>query len=407
MKKSKLFYIIIFFIALVFIYILINSINLHNNEDLKKFDLKTPDGTKVILNFSTLTDTTVNINPKPFSQFYYYNSKGELLSYSEINDEIVNDFIVEGNNEIAYLLKNSTIIANEKEVVSLDSNSSVHISNINFGPSQVGYINKHNLYYSLLNIGKRKETNGVYIYTIRFVSKNENYSIDIPYYIENICYDEINDKFLCIVKELNSLDLKNFKYIEIEYNDNLNKYELNNNLKEINYNNKILNDIEENNSAFYYYMSKNGVIYNVFVELLNNNKGNLILWKIDLNTGTQNRLTLKENYDLGKLGYGVLSGSNHLPMEIVNNKLYIFTSDKEIFVIDTDDNIQKLSMPYIFKDTLSLKNIFDKDYIDEENFFGSEVKIGDDGNIYILNLFRDKKLRIHKLLDNGNYELYW
>ena len=40
-------------------------------------------------------------------------------------------------------------------------------------------------------------------------------------------------------------------------------------------------------------------------------------------------------------------------------------------------------------------------------FFGSEVKIGDDGNIYILNLFRDKKLRIHKLLDNGNYELYW
>lgn len=31
----------------------------------------------------------------------------------------------------------------------------------------------------------------------------------------------------------------------------------------------------------------------------------------------------------------------------------------------------------------------------------------DDGQIYILSLFKDKYFRIHKLLNDGTYELFW
>ena len=56
-------------------------------------------------------------------------------------------------------------------------------------------------------------------------------------------------------------------------------------------------------------------------------------------------------------------------------------------------------MPYVFEDKLPLSNPNDRHYVDKKNFTESLVCVGEDGEIYILSLFKDDYLKIHKLLN--------
>lgn len=208
---------------------------------------------------------------------------------------------------------------------------------------------------------------------------------------------------------------KGFKYVILYYEDEIDEFKLDDKLYQIPYNQQIYT-----NTGFMFRtsMAYNNSIYSAavidteeFIKDTNMNKwrthGNLLLTKFNLDNGTMESFFLKENYELGELGYGLLSGSNHLPMEVINNKLYVFSSDKEVFIIQNENDIKTISMPYIFEGCISLKNPHKQKYNDKKNFFGSEIKVGDDGSIYILNLFPKDKLTIHKLLEDSTYQLIW
>lgn len=70
-------------------------------------------------------------------------------------------------------------------------------------------------------------------------------------------------------------------------------------------------------------------------------------------------------------------------------------------------------MPYIFEDIQDLRysSYYDfttpQSFPNREDFADSIVCVEDDGQIYILSLFKDKYFRIHKLLNDGTYELVW
>lgn len=94
-------------------------------------------------------------------------------------------------------------------------------------------------------------------------------------------------------------------------------------------------------------------------------------------------------------------------MEVINDTIYVFLGSGEILKVDCNGEISKISFPYEFQDTLNLKNPTDDSYVDKENFFGSEVKIGDNGEIYVLNLYKDDMFKIFQLKNNGNYQMIW
>lgn len=399
---------------IVILWFYFSSVEQNEKElDYRELDYTIPANARIILHFSTLTDTTVNLSPNPTSQIYYYDANGNIIGKVEKNEEIMRDFIVEDNETVAFLFKNNTVLSDLNGYKSLEPNSEIHINTDRFGPSQTGYIGDKEIFYSLLNVGQKPGEK--YINVVRFVSLTKNYDVVIPYYIENIAYDKITHKVICAVSDLNdSMKTDIFKYIALTFDGSLNQFVMEENLYEIPYDENSY--YSSNDIMFKTTMANDNFLYSVFVadteEFLeyNNEKmrthGNLILTTINLKNGTSTDQILKENYKLDSLGYGVLTGSDHLPMKVIDGILYVFTSDLEVFIIKSQSEVKKLKIPYEFQGSLSLKHPFKNDFKDKENFFGSEIKIHN-GQIYILNLFPNKTLKIHKLLDNATYELIW
>lgn len=378
-------------------------------------DYSIPKNTKLVLHFSTLTDTTVNFLPNPTSQIYYYDTEGNIIKGLERDEEIMRDFIVEGDGTVAFLFKNNTILSNADGFTEYDPNSEVYINSDNFGPSQTGYIEDKKVFYSLLNVGQKHGEE--YINAVRFISDTQNYDVIIPYHLENISYDNITKKIICVVSDLNdSLQKSTFKYVVLHFDGTVNQFVMEDKLYKISYDEHSYYGSDD--LAFRTTMANNNNLYSVsvvdteqFIKDVDGNKirthANLLLTTIDLENSISSDQILKENYVLDELGYGVLTGSDHLPMEVIGNKLYVFTSDFEMFIIESQNKIKKLKIPYEFQGSLSLYHPLKKKFNDKENFFGSEIKIGDDGNIYILNIFPNKVLKIHKLLEDSTYELFW
>ena len=133
----------------------------------------------------------------------------------------------------------------------------------------------------------------------------------------------------------------------------------------------------------------------------------LVLCTYDLTTNEKrSEKIMIGNFDLNQTGGDLLlSGSNQLPMCAVNDNIYTFLRTNEIWIVDKHGEITKKDLPYIFQDTLNLKN--PSDTASSVNFFSSEIKVDTDGEIYILNLYSDKMFRIHHLCNEGIYELIW
>lgn len=136
-------------------------------------------------------------------------------------------------------------------------------------------------------------------------------------------------------------------------------------------------------------------------------EGSLLLTKINLKDKIVEHSILKDKYKLNESHLGLITGFSDLPMVVKNNKLYVFTLDKKVYIIENENKIRILDMPYEFQGSLSKRHLYAKNFDDNEDFWGSAVKVGDDGNIYILNLFPEGKLTIHKLLEDSTYELLW
>ncbi|MFI3201441.1 MAG: hypothetical protein R3Y54_07935 [Eubacteriales bacterium] len=403
------------FITIVVMFSISIALFYYQNEtDIEDIGYTLPQDAQVILHLSTRTDTNVNFSPDPLSLIYYYDSDGHILGMVEKKEEVMRDFIIKGNDTVAFLFKNNTILSNEKGHKNIEVNSKIFIEADNFGPSQTGYLEEYDMFYSLLNVGQKEGEE--YINVVRFVSDMKSYDVIVPYHLENIAYDSIENEIICIVSDLNDINNPNtIKYIVLEFNDRLTEFSMNETLHTVDYDKT--GYYSDKDIMFRTTMANNNYLYSVYIADTekfvqdNNNDyfrthGNLILTIVDREKETAENLFLKDNYDLGELGYGLLTGSDHLPMEVIDDTLYVFTSDYEVYIIKSEDDVKKIEIPYEFKGSLSLKRPFSKEYNDLENFFGSEIKVIND-TIYVLTLFPNNTLKLYTLSDNAKYEMLW
>ncbi len=401
------------FISVVVILLVINKGAIKESNENSTYDVNIPKETKIILHFSSLTDTKQNFFPNPRSIFFYYDKNGNELASFQRNEEMFRNLIVQGRDTIFYLFKNFTILFDSKTGEKIKEVSSENrINTIRQGTDQTGFLEDFNLGYTLLNFGQASNSDVSFI--LRFVSEHQNYDIKIPYYVESVNYDKKKQRFTCLLDNDDFEDSSLFYYCEINYDKKKEDFVLDENIKSVQFKEDYdaIYSMIKNDKAYIvqlYGKKKEDGTFETYGDSEDKNKANFLLSVLDLkNEKVIKEKLIKENYPVPRAGYPFLSGSAGLPVSMVNGKLYVFTSDNEITIIEDEETIESKSMPYIFDDSLSkfapLEPTFEKNHKD---FFASVVKVGEDGEIYILNIFPDNIVKIHKLLEDGKYEELW
>ncbi len=194
----------------------------------------------------------------------------------------------------------------------------------------------------------------------------------------------------------------------------------------IKYNNELYND-EVVEFAFIFV--QDNIVYQIFAtppyekvkeiydaaknedEILSVGNDNAVLGLRKINIDSQKielLASISQGYKRTGKGIPFLSGSSHMPLSENNGKMYAFLSSYKLFIIQDEEKIKKMNFKFDFDDVISKW----KPYANEKNsassdFFDSVVKIEDDGKVYIANLHKDGKLRIHVLNNNGMFEIFW
>ena len=343
--KNK--YLSIISIIILFMVVLFGVMNTEEKKETISETLL-PTETKVIIHASTFSSGDIIANT-PESILYFSNAKGEWISQANELEEVCGDFIMESSKGIAYFFKNHTTLTTSTKTVSKENESGTIIHSTNFGPSAIGYIEDMNIYYSLVNVGQRLKEEP-YINIIRIVSNTENYDVIIPYYLENISYDKQKKQFICEISPMNNIENSSFyDYVIVSYDEELGKFILDETIHHLS------NDILETGYEKYNSdsMVKSNIMYNVIVmkhkETEHGLYGDLILSIYNLETDKllENKMLVKD-YHLGNYG-GMLIGSAHFPVIEKCNRLYVFVSTRQVFVIENENTIEELQMPYFFE----------------------------------------------------------
>lgn len=142
------------------------------------------------------------------------------------------------------------------------------------------------------------------------------------------------------------------------------------------------------------------------IEFFKPNKRIILVTKLNLDTNTvEEVIPISEELNCNDKNSILPPGSQPFPSFNYDNIIYIFTVHNFLYKYDCNDgSVEKIEMKYDFKDTISKYLSNNKK---ENTQFGSIYKVEEDGNIYIGNAYTDGKLRIHKLNDDGIFELYW
>lgn len=367
-------------------------------ESAEQSDLCVPDDAYLILHLSTNT-LPYGINDDPCSYILYYDENGKLIKSHKEYEEVIGDFMVSSDTADFYFLRNETVVAMKEEIRQAVS-SDISIDTINFGPSQVGFIEQYGTAYALMNVGTQ---NGQYINILRFSSGAESYDVIIPHYLEHVCYDEEQGKFICVISPANS-DYQGHavEYVTVSYDYQTSRFRLQDGVKSIDDTSYMLDTM-----LYRYSMIKNNWLYMTVLSTLGDNKGRLILNIYDVNDGVllESKI-LMDAYDLGKLGHGLLTGSSSLPICERNGKLYIFTSQNSVITIGDSHDISTQSMPFAFENAYSIYSLDKEPEQLRDSFWGSKISVDEEGTIYILNVFEDRKVQIHRL-ENEVYELVY
>lgn len=362
-----------------------------------------PSDTYMVIHASTFTSSNT-INPNARSYLYYYGKQGNLLGVSKEQEEVCGDFIVETKSGITCFYKNHSLVLSSGEESVQESNSNYKVHSTKFGPSELGYIPSLDISFALLNIGQKSKSEP-YINVLRFVSQKLNYDVVIPYFISSVAYDPIQNHFVCEISPLMGTS-SYLEYVIVRYDDNMRMFILDETIYRLE-NPEISKKYTKLISDFK--VSDNNLVQ---VAIISNkvgteeNRGMVLLSTYDLATQSviENQVLCAE-YDLGIYG-GVLVGSAHLPFVERKDILYFFTSNGRIYKVFSQEHVEIIEMQYDFTNTLHLSNPHYSEYNDRCNFTGVEVKVSDEGEIYVLSLHRDCTLKVHQLID-GAFKKIW
>lgn len=362
-------------------------------------DFRLPEDTKVILAFQTFSKDYV---PDPFSrsELFFLNQQGQQLKHIRIKDDIWGDYLVSNSGNICMFCHNESVIINKGRPIKFsDYDEKATITYNLYGPSIVGYINDLELYYAVRNNAGGPE----YASTIRFVADDGSISYDVflPYYIDEVCYVPDKKVLLCDIWPFEDTPLT---YIELKYDETLDRFVFDGELLELK------NDFLLDESSIYGLLVKENFLYHLTL-IWNEQEGTYspVLSKYDLNTGNcvLNQAVCDSYSQGGYGGGGILVGSADLPTTTRNGKLYFFASDGNAYIIEDEDHIAVRPMPYTFKSAVPVSAPLTSRLSANRNFSDAIVQVGNDGEIYILIVFGNRKVRIFRLEDEGECSVFW
>ena len=367
----------------------------------------TPDNTKVVLHFMD------GYNQNSFalssgSWISYYKDNGDLLGIYK-DEEVVNgNFMARYEDSLFYFYKNRTIMADNFSAVTYENSSGIDIQNAVFAPSEIGVIEEMDMAYGLFNVGIQTEGSD-YLNIIRFVSSSQNYDVVIPYFLGDISYDAVSRKFICMVDEVNFLYSSEIPagpvYVQLVYDEGSGCFQYDQVLHELPVGS--LYDTEDVFSRNI--LAKDGMLYAVVIaDTKASSEDNVKVIYLDTydlkDLSLVSQAVLLDCYDAGRFGHGAMTGIATSPKMEINGNLYIFTSAEQVVIIN-DKGVIYRDMPFVFSDALDRWNINSNST--RGDFFGSSVTIGNDGQIYVLNMYSNNRIKIHMLNKNGTFELIW
>ncbi len=412
MKKSKKIIIAVSIICILIICLIILFLyNKKSSENISETDIIIPEETKLILNCVSRVD----LNPvvpvsfaTPCSIYYYYDQEGNLLKSWQKNEEILGSSFVKNGENLFYLFRNQIFIANKNS--SKTSKNPLgeleKLGEYNNGFIQSGFIKDKNIGYSCMNLGTYIEGSNDYYFIINFFNDEKNYNIKVPYHLQNISYDAERETFVFVPSDSEFEDCSHFRYLEAKYNKEKDEFVLDDTLKSVELAREIMS---------WYAMVKNNTAYILEIkvpdscteeEKRNWTYSEIVLCIVNLENYEFDELTIKKKYKNASNGFGIVTGSPQTPFSEVDGKLYFFTVDNEVWIIEDENNIEVKKMPYLFKGSLDATNPLYMEYVNEDecNFMNTLLRIEKNGDIYLLNVYPDGFLVVRKLLDDGEYE---
>lgn len=372
--------------------------------------MQIPEDTKVIIHLSSQIDprsaSPLEQTIKSYSKILYYDENGVNLGEFSRNDEIINDFIVQGQNSVAYFFKNDSILSTHTSERSVVPSSDIRIRTVQFGPKDVGHIEPLDLFYAYFNMGGTYDGN--YQMVLRLFSETDHYDIVVPYYSTAICFDEENRRFVCEVSSADYQvgDVNSFQYVVIAYNEETGRFSLDERLYSIPYNS------QEYNGEFFLgeaILSAGDKIYRVSaVKSEAAGKMKLVLSRIDLSAQTITHSVIKDSYAESSLGHPYIIGSADTPMSVHNDKLYIFTSDFHLVTVNKSGDVEERDFPYVFSDARSIWKPYSEEYfVTRNDFFDSLISVEDDGYVYVLTVSTEGKMCVYQFMDDNSFALVW
>lgn len=355
----------------------------------KAEDLNIPHDTKIMVQFSTDYNKKSFAN-MPHSTIMYYDNDGKHLKTDYFTSEIKHQYLKEIDNE-------KTIFVSDVDYLWQTNNKYVKLESTNEEKGTV--INK------IIPIQDRKE----YIVIsndnisenfntfVRVVSKDNFYTINIKEKLLDVCYDKFDNKLYMFIDD--NLEINNhiLRYYIFDYNQNTKKYEKLD-LKAVDLNSKKINT----NYSFQNFMVKKSKIYMTFLANFNNDIMTVDLGILTINGDKVLIKFIEKDLKRKSNGKILLDKQLYVPNITLDDKIYIFTLDNLVYIINDEKNIKKIDMLYSFEGSKDINNLLKSNY-GKNDFNGSFIKIKNN-EIYVLNVFDDNKIYIRKLKEDGTYE---
>ena len=379
------------------------------NKDVAIDEETIPENTKVIIRANTVSASGVATS-NPRTEFVYYDSKGEYLTRSiVISEEQFDHSLISADGYVCTFFKNKTHLRDMYNSYLFENyDNKVSINGKRFGPSELGYIDSLKTFYALRNVGK-KNNDVPYYCTIRFASSIISYDVAIPYYVEDICYDDEIKQFICIIDPtLNHLDTHQFlNYVIVRYVPDLGEFVLEDKVHTV--------DNKAISSSSYSYPVAHRIQGHELHEFLVSWTSDDIHGKGMLNYSRYNinddvlieNVVIKDEYDLGLYG-GVLESIGTFTQKETSSAMYVITND-DVLYMDSNEGVSSYVFPFTFGDSLSVFKPLDKIDDAEKNmsFLDTRVRF-DDSGIYVLTIGTNNMLQIYKyIFETEGFDLYW
>ncbi len=391
-------------------------------DDIEAFGtLMIDDDTKIVLHFSTRQNTTdlsqtIRVS-RAKSQFLMFDKNGNLLNKFSMNREVLCNPITEIKNGLNICYADFALGIYNTGYKLYDDSYGLNLKGMtNFGPMYTGKIENKNLSYYVLNLGTGA-IEGQYTTILRIIGENLSYDVIIPHSVSCISYDEVSDRFIYRIRG----DVEKFEYGTIDYDEKNLRYVINDVKNVISRRLTVKKYGDQSGGGVF--LVRDNVVYSIIPQKLNKyisselnitqdyseNEiwGVLLLEKINLATQAVTVEYLTTEPFQGDTSYGFfLSGTQQMPISYLGNKMYIFTRDNKIGIYTVDQGFVQYNMNYDFTDAIQPDTPLDLENVGIS--YRSPLRIDDDGEIYIGNVYNDGKIKIHRYnIEQQRFELYW